>query len=213
MHDNQKRILDLAKKKNLNTMTYREIGKELNIKNPQTVIYHIDKLKAKGLIYLDSKKDKTKVSSGEAFVIGELFNLPILGLANCGQALQIAQQDILGYMKISPKVLNKKRNPKDLFIVKAVGKSLNKANINGKSVKDGDYVVIDSGLQPRNGDYVLSVIDGLANIKRFYEDRESDEIRLISESSLKIPPIVLHKKDLDSLGYTINGVVAKVIRA
>jgi SOS-response transcriptional repressor LexA len=116
-------------------------------------------------------------------------------------------------MKISPKVLNKKRDPKDLFIVKAVGKSLNKANINGKSVKDGDYVVVDSALQPRNGDYVLSVIDGLANIKHFYEDRESDEIRLVSESSLKIPPIVLHKEDLDSLGYTINGVVTKVIRA
>jgi SOS-response transcriptional repressor LexA len=213
MHDNQKRILDLAKKKNLNSMTYREIAKELNIKNPQTVIYHLDKLKARGLIYLDSKEDKTKVSSGESFVIGELFNLPILGLANCGQALQIAQQDILGYMKISPKVLNKKSHPKDLFIVKAVGKSLNKANINGKSVKDGDYVVIDSGLQPRNGDYVLSIIDGLANIKRFYEDRESNEIRLVSESSLKIPPIVLHKEDLDSLGYTINGVVTKVIRA
>lgn len=213
MHDNQRKILDLAKKNNLSTMTYREIGKELNIKNPQTVIYHIDKLKAKGLIYLDSKKDKTKVSSGEAFVIDELFNLPILGLANCGQALQVAQQDILGYMKISPKVLNRKRGPKDLFIVKAVGKSLNKANINGKSVKDGDYVVVDNGLQPRNGDYVLSIIDGLANIKRFYEDRESDEIRLVSESSLKIPPIILHKEDLDSLGYTINGVVVKVIRA
>jgi repressor LexA len=213
MHDNQRKILELAKEKDINSMTYREIGKELNIKNPQTVIYHIDKLKAKGLIYLDSKKDKAQVSSGEAFVIDELFNLPILGLANCGQALQVAQQDILGYVKISPKVLQKKRDPKDLFIVKAVGKSLNKAKINGKSIKDGDYVVIDSALQARNGDYVLSVIDGSANIKRFYEDRESNEIRLVSESSLKIPPIILHKDDLDSIGYTINGVVIKVIKA
>jgi DNA processing protein len=40
--------------------------------------------------------------------------------------------------------------------VKAVGKSLNKANIKGKSIKSGDYAVIDSNLQPRNGDYVLS---------------------------------------------------------
>jgi SOS-response transcriptional repressor LexA len=142
-----------------------------------------------------------------------LFNLPILGLANCGQALELAQQSILGYLKISPKFLNHKKNPDGLFIVKAVGKSLNKANIKGKSIKSGDYAVIDSNLQPRNGDYVLSVIDGSSNIKKFYHDRTNKEIRLVSESTLKIPPIILHEDDLNILGYSINGVVIKVIRA
>ncbi len=213
MNENQKKILALAEKENINLLSYREIAKKLKIKNPQTVIYHLEKLKDKGLIYLDTKKGKAVVSKNEGFIIDELFNLPILGLANCGQALQIAQEDILGYVKISPKVLNKKRDPKDLFIVKAVGKSLNKANIKGKSVKDGDYVVVDSALQARDGDYVLSIIDGMANIKRFYRDRENREIRLVSESSLKIPPIILHEDDLDNLGYTINGVVVKVIRS
>jgi hypothetical protein len=35
----------------------------------------------------------------------------------------------------------------------------------------------------------------------------------VSESTLKIPPIILHEDDLNILGYSINGVVIKVIRA
>lgn len=213
MHENQLKLLELAKKKNINEMSYREIAKELGISNPQTVIYHLDKLQKKGLIYFDHKNNKSEVASGNSFVINELFNLPILGLANCGQALELAQQDVLGYLKISPRFLDNKRNPDGLFIVKAVGKSLNKASIKGRSIKSGDYVVIDSNLQPRDGDYVLSVIDGSSNIKKFYHDRANKEIRLVSESTLKIPPIILHEDDLNTLGYSINGVVIKVIKS
>ncbi|MCF7820145.1 MAG: winged helix-turn-helix transcriptional regulator [Candidatus Pacebacteria bacterium] len=212
MNENRQKILELAKKKDLNSLSYREIGREVGIKNPQTVIYHLEQLRKKGLIYFDPKKKSTQTASGDSFVINELFNLPILGMANCGQALELAQQDVLGYIKISPKLLPKKKSPEGLFIVKAVGKSLNKASINGKSIKDGDYVVIDAHLQPRDGDYVLSVIDGAANIKRFYHDRVNREIRLVSESTLKIPPIVLHEDDIHTTGYAINGVAVKVIR-
>jgi repressor LexA len=212
MHENQKKLLDLANEKDIDSLSYREIGREVGIKNAQTVVYHLEQLRKKGLIYFDPSKKKTQAATGDSFVISELFNLPILGLANCGQALELAQQDILGYIKISPRLLPKKNDPEGLFIVKAVGRSLNKASINGKSIKDGDYVVIDSHLQPRDGDYVLSVIDGSANIKRFYHDRANKEIRLVSESTLKIPPIVLHEDDIRSNGYAINGVAVKVIR-
>jgi len=213
MNENQKQIMDLAKKRDINKMSYREIARELKIKNPQTVIYHLEQLRKKGLIYVDPKTKSASVPKGEGFVINELFNIPILGLANCGQALQLAQEDVLGYLKISRRVLDHKKSPEDLFIVKAVGKSLNKASISGKSIKDGDYVVIDSSLQPRDGDYVLSVIDGMANIKRFYHDTESSEVRLVSESTLKIPPIVLHEEDLSSTGYMINGVAVRVVQS
>lgn len=43
---------------------------------------------------------------------------------------------------------------------------MNKANVNGKTIEDGDYLIIDSDYRsPRNGDVVLSVIDDMANIK------------------------------------------------
>jgi len=56
----------------------------------------------------------------------------------------------------------------------------------------------------------LSVINDAANFKRFYKNDE--EIKLVSESTLDIPPIILHKDDVNTSGYMVNGVVVRVIK-
>jgi repressor LexA len=99
-----------------------------------------------------------------------------------------------------------------LIAVRAVGESLNKANIGGENIEDGDYVVVDCKQQPNNGDYVLSIIDGAANFKKFFKDDSKHEIRLVSESTQEIPPIILHDSDINSSGYMVNGVVVRVIK-
>ncbi len=210
MHKNQESLIELAKKKDISKMSYREIGREVGIANPQTVVHHLNQLKRMGLLYLGSD-NKQKVAKNEPFVTDNLFNIPILGCANCGQALELAQQNLLGFLKISPRILERKR-PDQLYIVKAVGESMNQArDVKGGPIENGDYVIVDYGNKdPQDGDYVLSVIDGAANIKRFYKNRK--EIRLISESSLGIPPIILHEDDLEAHGYLVNGVVVRVIK-
>lgn len=62
---------------------------------------------------------------------------------------------------------------------------------------------------PRNGDCVVAVVDGLANIKMFF--REQDRIILVSESSEHYDPIFITPEDQsDSLiGGTVIQVVAK----
>lgn len=209
MNENQKKIIELAQKKDISKMGFREIGRELGINNPQTVIYHLAQLKKKGLLYLDNKKQK--VAQSKAFLTDNLFNIPIVGSANCGMALELAQENILGFLKISPKVLERKK-PANLYVIKAAGDSMNQArDIKGGPIENGDYVIVDYGnTNPVNGDYVLSVIDGAANIKRFYKNRK--EIRLVSESSFDIPPIILHEEDLETSGYLVNGVVIRVIK-
>lgn len=211
MNENQIKILKLAEKKDLSKMKYREIARELNIDNPQTVIYHIEQLKKRGLIYFDGRQNKNKVAKEGAFVLKDLFSLPIVGSANCGDALELAQENILGRLRISARILGRSK-PSGLFVIKAIGDSLNKAGINGNSVEDGDYVVIDRNKQPKNGDYVLSVIGGSANLKRFFKDDKNKEIRLISESTSDIPPIIIHEDDLNTSEYLVNGVVLKVIK-
>ena len=75
------------------------------------------------------------------------------------------------------------------------------------SIEDGDYVVVDSSnTSPRNHDYVLSVIDGMANIKKFVQ--RGDQIALISESAHSYQPILIHPDD----NYLVNGVVIQVIK-
>ncbi|HZT34945.1 MAG TPA: hypothetical protein VFA15_03425, partial [Nitrososphaera sp.] len=55
---------------------------------------------------------------------------------------------------------------------------------------------------------VLSVIDKMANIKRYHFDKENNQIVLMSESTQSFPPIHIHPDD----DYSINGKVIKVIK-
>lgn len=210
MNENQQKIIELAKKKDISKMGFREIGRELGIPNPQTVIYHLEQLKKKGLLYLDTKK-RQRVAKPKAFVADKIFNIPVVGSANCGPAMELAQEDIQSYLKISQKSIDRNK-PDGLIAVQAVGESLNKANIKGNNIEDGDYVVVDCKQQPEDGDYVLSIINGAANFKKFFKDDKKKEVRLISESTLDIPPITLHQEEISSSGYLVNGVVVRVVK-
>ena len=133
-------------------------------------------------------------------------SIPIFGTANCGPRTIYANQNIEGYLKVSKKLLNKKNN---IFALRAEGNSLNKANINGKSIEDGDFVIVDSQItSPNNGDYVVSVIEEMANIKKYVWDEKNSQIVLISESTQNYDPIYIHKDD----NIIINGKVIDVIK-
>jgi len=213
MHETQNKILKLAQTRNVLNMSLSELKDLLGLDHSQKVKHHLEQLRKKGLLYSDKHNHKTHIADPKAFEIDEIFNLPIMGMANCGSACELAHENILSYLKISPKIVDRK-SPEGLFAVKAVGKSLNQAqDIKGGPIRDGDYVIIDlNNKTPQNGDYVLSIIDDAANLKRFYEDKENQEIRLVSESSQNLPPIVIHKSDLNNSSYMINGTVLRVIR-
>jgi repressor LexA len=86
---------------------------------------------------------------------------------------------------------------------------MNKAQIDGKKIGDGDYIIVDSeDREPKNGDVVLSVINGMANVKKFFRDRGNRQIVLVSESTHEFPPIYLHEKD----DYILNGKVIQVVK-
>lgn len=88
---------------------------------------------------------------------------------------------------------------------------MNKAMIGSDNIDDGDYVLIDSEAKnPENGDYVLSIIDGAANIKKFRKDKERGLIMLISESSSNYDPIYIHQDDASS--YSVAGKVLGVLK-
>ena len=131
-------------------------------------------------------------------VKGDKFlTLPFYGLANCGPALVFADDRIEGYIKISKKVFDNK-NLKNIYLIKASGNSMNLAQIgpNKKKIEDGDFIVADAKIdEPRNGDYVVSIIDGCANIKKFRYNPDEKQVLLLSESTDEYFPIVLHESD------------------
>lgn len=206
MHPNQQKILNLASRKNVLAMGPRELAREIGVNHPQIALHHLRQLQNKGLL-----KDRNRPllnSLREVFQKSkdDIANIPILGSANCGVATLVAEESFEGYLTISKKLLHS-RNIDSLFVLKASGNSLNRARISGSTVDDGDYLIIDSSSKRSNdGDYVVSVIDGYANVKKF--KMEPDRISLLSESSENIAPIYIHPDD----SYLINGKVIQVVK-
>lgn len=207
IHPVQEKLLDLSQRYDLRKMGLRQIGRIIGVDHPQKVKFHMKKL---GLLDGNRKMLARRVKSPLVGNSKGLLSIPILGLANCGDATMLAESRIEGTLPVSRKLLPSSRVD-NLFAVKAVGLSMNRAGINGKSINDGDYVIIDGDDKDvKTGDYVLSVISGLANIKRFTEDKIHKQIVLQSESSQFFPPIHIHEDDLDE--YLISGKVIEIIK-
>lgn len=206
MHILQEKILKLVDRKNLGAMTLREIGEEIGEKFPQKIKHHLDQLEKKGFISINKAKKEIIRKSHGAIKNTQLISVPIVGAANCGPATIFANDNIEGYLKISKNILRKCQN---IFAIKAQGFSMNKAEVGGKTIEDGDYLIIDSSYRtPSNGDIVLSVIDEMANIKKYIWDEINNQVVLVSESSKDIPPIYIHQDD----SFMINGRVIQVIK-
>ena len=208
MHILQQKILKLVETYNLNQMSLRQIGKLIKENHPQKVKHHLAQLTEKGLIKFNKKKQRIEKVKQGSIKDSPLLAVPILGAANCGDAKIFADENPEGFLRISSKLLKQKKR---IFAIKAKGFSMNRSNINGKSIEDGDYVIINSNDRiPRNGDYVLSIIDDCANIKRYFKDEKNKQIVLLSESTANLPSIYIHPKD--SSEYMINGKVIQVIK-
>lgn len=189
-------------------MGLREIARELNVKNPQNIKFHLKKLSDAGL--LDFKmRPSVKIQANELGA-SSLIRIPIMGAVSAGPATQRADNELSGYLRISSALL-KTKNYKNLFALKVVGLSMNRANVSGIPVNDGDYAIVDSSKRsPKDGDYVIAVVDGLANLKRFLFDKDNNQIVLLSESSEDYLPIFVHPQD-DNEGL-ISGSVVQVVR-
>ena len=208
MNLTDQKILDLSHEINLEKLSLRQIGTRIGGVHPQTVKNSIVKLKELGLIDRSKRSGFVKEMKDKESTESMLYKIPILGSANCGVATLLAEENFQGFLRISNSILRKREN---LFALVASGDSMDRASIGGDAIEDGDYVIIDANdKNPRNNDYVLSVIDGSANIKKFVQDKSSGIISLVSESSNDYPPIFIHEED--SPYYYVNGKVVRVIK-
>lgn len=179
----------------------RERG--FQVQSKRSITQYLESLESKGCIMRSGAARGIKIVEPMGEV---LLNVPILGMANAGVATVFADEYQAGFLRVSKKILKKRSN---IFALEVKGNSLNKAVINGSNVEDGDWVIIDKDYTAaQNGDYVLSVIDGMANLKRFFWDKKNNQIVLSSESTEPHSPIIIHPDDT----YRINGKIIQVIK-
>jgi repressor LexA len=217
MHIIQEKLLQLSKDVNLGQLSLRQMAASIGMSNesPQKIKHHLMQLEKKRFLMINrSKGTMERGSTQPGWATGlldkasHLFSIPIIGTANCGPATIFAEQNFQGFLRVSNKLVGRK-NPTGLFAIKADGSSMNRAQISGKSIEDGDYVIIDSrSIGVKNNDRVLTIIDDKATIKRFIDDKENNQIVLKSDSSYDYEPIYLHQDD----DFTINGKVVAIIK-
>lgn len=211
MHDTQAKLLTMARSQNLGKLSLRQIAGFIGAEGrPQVVKYHLRKLEEAGLIQLNLEKNVIRpVQTGVASrVQGLFYSLPIVGAANCGPQAVFADERIEGYVKVSTKMLPRRKS--DLYALVADGPSMNRARVQEETIDDGDYVVVDSAAKsPKNGDVVVAVIDGMATIKKYKEDKKRNRIILEAESTENYSPIYVHESDDFNISGKVVGVIKK----
>jgi SOS-response transcriptional repressor LexA len=183
--------------------------------SPQKIKHHLLQLQKRGFLTIDRSRGvmgRTPAAPGWSKGLlnkpKKLFSIPIVGTANCGPATLFAEENFEGFLRVSSKLVGRSR-PAGLFALRADGSSMNRAEVGGRFIEDGDLVVVDSSDRDvRTKDIVVAVIDNKATVKRFIDDRANGQVVLRADSSFDYEPIHLHPDD----DFSINGKVIAVIK-
>lgn len=212
MKEIHKKLLELANTTDLSTFTYRKIGEMLGGEHPYQVQYSIQQL-LKTSQLLKNKRTGSIYLGGSSPIAGsQVVNIPIYGNVSCGIPVDLAGDEMHGFLSVSPSIINSRPIDK-LFALKANGDSMNMANIGGKAVYDGDFVVVrhTEWVEAKNGDYVVLLIGECANLKKIQIDKNNRRIILLSETTENYSPIIVAEEDIQD--YEILGLATDVIKA
>jgi SOS-response transcriptional repressor LexA len=217
MHPIQEKLLTLSRSQNLAELSLRNMAEKIGMpsESPQKIKHHLLQLQKRGFLTLDRVKGvMARAESKPAWAKGlldakaRLFSIPIVGTANCGPATIFAEQNVRGFLRVSSRLIGKSK-PTGLYAIKADGSSMNRAEIKGRRIEDGDYIIIDSeDHDVKTGDVVLAIVDNKGTVKRFIDDRANGQIVLMAQSSFDYEPIYLHEDD----EFTISGKAVSVIK-
>ena len=174
--------------------TLAEVADHFGYRNRATVQQHFSAIEKKGFI-----KKNPKLSRGIELTLEDKFFVPkpVLGEVAAGNPLTI-YPDAIDTIEL-PTIA---RMPKDSFLLRVKGDSLKDAYI-----FNGDIVIVNPNLEPKNGQIVAAILDDAAVVKRFY--KKKNEIELISENP-DYKPIIIEKK---YSSFKLVGIVVGVYRS
>jgi len=101
-----------------------------------------------------------------------------------------------------------KKTGENQFAIKIVGNCMVAADDPRNSIYDGDYVIVDPGVEYADGDVVVARINkDYSTVKRLY--RHPGEVRLIPDNPACKP--LIYKSDVEIIGKVID--VYRPVRA
>ena len=181
-----------------------ELKEKLGISTKRGVVAHLIALEKKGFIFRTGQpRGIHMVENDDQIVYDYLVGVPILGYANAGIPMVAAEEENLGILKIDRNMLGKKKN---LFSLIIKGDSMDLAKIDGETLGDSKYIVVQKDAEFEDGDIVVAIIDNCATVKRF--KRAKNMIILYPDSSNPLNQPIYIDRNTEGL---INGKVIKVL--
>lgn len=141
--------------------TLREIAKRFGFAGHRAAAAHLEALKRKGFIESDTGKARSlRVISPLAKLRSLIVDIPLFGSIPAGLP-QAREQDAEGCVTVDVESIGYKPT-RNAFALRVTGDSMI-----GKHILDGDFVVMEHGPEPRNGQIVAALIDGASTLKTF----------------------------------------------
>jgi repressor LexA len=178
--------------------TNREIGIALQLTSTSHVDYHLALLAKKGLITRQPRK-----SRGIRLVQGS-FGIPVMGRIAAGQPLEVYTEPGRR-LDLGPDMVQQ-----NTYALEVTGHSMIEDHI-----LNGDYVVVMPQVTCNNGDIVVAVRHMAGNrsqatLKRFYQERDHERVRLQPANS-GMGPIYVTKQEWDQ-EWQVQGKVIAIFR-
>ena len=148
--------------------TVREIGEHLGLKSPSTVKFHLDNLRAAGLIQWDGGKTRS-ITLLEKEDGPKEDQVPVLGNVAAGSPI-LAQECIEEYVSFQTGP-----HPEDYFALKVRGESMLYAGI-----LPDDLVVVRRQPEAHNGEIVVALFEDEATVKTL--SKKNGEVWLLPEN-------------------------------
>ena len=141
--------------------THQEIAEQFGFKSKRAAACHLAALKKKGVLASEPGKARSlRVTSPLAKLRHPIVDIPLFGSIPAGLP-QDREQDAEGCVSVDVESLGYKPT-RNAFALRVTGDSMI-----GRHILAGDFVVLEHGPEPRNGQVVAALIDGASTLKTF----------------------------------------------
>ena len=141
--------------------TVREMREHFGVRSDNSILKHLKALVEKGYLEKDNTPRGIKLLPKVQEKINMLTNLtriPILGTIPAGGPV-VSEEYVMDYFEVGNDLL---RKPQGSFGLRVSGLSMINAGI-----LEGDFVVANRDIKPKDGDVVVALVDGENTVKRF----------------------------------------------
>lgn len=186
-------ILELVEKfilENRHSPSTTEIAEALD-SSKATVYRYLMAMNENGMIRYDGKEIVTGKTSKANY---EMASIPIVGAISCG--IPLLEEHIEEYVSLPTSIFGKG----EFFLLRANGDSMIEAGID-----HGDLVLICKQSEAKEGQIVVALVNNENTLKRYFVDRENNQVKLHPENS--------SMEDIIVPSCEIQGVAVNVIKS